>query len=210
MKVTLKEKAYQKIKKAILEGRFKPGDFLSERMLVEQLEISRTPIRSALERLEAEGFIKQSPKQGIVVEIISLDKAMDIYDLRVAVETHVAKSLARKKIDDENRLAVEKILMEQKMYMEKGDFDHFSDKDFEFHRKLAEIYGNREIIQILDQIREKLTLIAINVMRKQEARIQTAYEEHVRIFDFILAGKDKEAADEVREHFVRGQNILIT
>src|SRR5213080_3141617 len=67
----LKERAYAEIKQRILSGAFAPGTFLSERQLALQLQMSKTPIRAATERLEQEGFLTISPQQGIVVHDLS-------------------------------------------------------------------------------------------------------------------------------------------
>ncbi|MRH41246.1 FCD domain-containing protein [Aquibacillus halophilus] len=208
--LTLKEKAYQELKGLILTGELKAGEFLTERLLVEKLEMSRTPIRSALEKLEVEGFVRQSPKQGIMVESMSIEKAINIYDLRSALESYVVKQLAEREIDKDEKARIKQILEQQKLYMEQDDFYNFSIKDFEFHRALAEIYDNKEIIHILDQIGDKLRFIAITVMKKKKTRINIAYEEHLLIVDHIFAGNGEKAASELTEHFVKGKLILIS
>lgn len=208
--VTLKDKAYREIKTLILEGKLEPGEFLVERNLVERLQMSRTPVRSALERLEVEGMVKLSPKQGIIVERMSIEQALDIFDLRQALESHICKKLSERTLSSEESAKIQAILDEQKLHMEKEDFSEFSKMDFEFHLALAEIYDNKKVEQILHQIREKLCLIAVDVMKKRTARINVAYEEHVRIYRYMLEGKSEEASKEMVEHLEFGKNILLS
>ena len=92
----LKDRAYEQIKELILNWTFTPGTFLSERRLAAQLGMSKTPVRSALERLANEGFVTISPQQGVVVREFSVEEIVDLFDIRIALETFVVKSLANR------------------------------------------------------------------------------------------------------------------
>ena len=85
----LKERAYDEIKRMVLTGELNPGTFLAERQLAARLGMSKTPVRSALERLESEGFIRISPQQGAIIRDLSLDEITDQYEIRTALETFV-------------------------------------------------------------------------------------------------------------------------
>ncbi|MDF2963736.1 MAG: transcriptional regulator, GntR family [Paenibacillus sp.] len=208
--LSLKEKAYQEIRSLILSGNLKPGEFLTERGLVERLEMSRTPIRSALEKLEAEGFIRQSPNQGIIVEQMSINKAVDIYDLRVAVEAHVVRKLSAAQLTSEQVQWFKQNLNEQKGYMEAGDFENFTLLDSQFHKMLAKVHGNNEIISMMEQLQDKQYIIAMNVLKKDAQRIVISYKDHVRIFEAIIAKNGQEAVESITRHLEYGKQILIT
>src|ERR1700758_3146881 len=75
----------KKIREAILDGVFKPGDHLTEAELVEKFEVSRSPIREALLALEKEGTIVISPYKGAIVKPLSPEEASDIAELRLAL-----------------------------------------------------------------------------------------------------------------------------
>src|SRR5690349_3749693 len=90
----MKDIAYDNIKQLILAETFEPGAFLSERQLAARLKMSKTPIKSALERLESEGFLGISPQQGIVVQDLTLEEIADHFEVREALETYVARRLA--------------------------------------------------------------------------------------------------------------------
>ena len=84
----LKEQAYAALKERILTGAFPSGELLSERQLVAELGgMSKTPIRAALERLEADGLVRISPQQGILVREISIREIVEIFDLRLIHDT---------------------------------------------------------------------------------------------------------------------------
>lgn len=206
---SLKHKSYQELRHLILSGRLEPGQFLSERSLVERLGMSRTPIRAALERLEAEGFVKQSPNQGIIVEAFSITKAIEVYDLRMALESHFVRLLTNRGLTKEEVKILESNLEEQKLLMEEDDQELFSIKDYQFHMKLAEFYGNKEIIQTMENIYDKCNMIALNVLRKDLGRIKVAYKDHSTIFKHILSGEPEIAVAETVQHLEFGKKILI-
>ena len=89
----LKDEAYDRIKQLIQTQVFKPGTFLSERELAARLGMSKTPVRSALERLQTEGFVQIAPQQGAVVREPSLHEIVDMIDFRIALEPYVLRRL---------------------------------------------------------------------------------------------------------------------
>src|SRR5215510_9474028 len=90
----LKERAYEEIKRRLLNNDYPPRSFLAERQLAEQLGMSKTPVKAALERLEHEGFITVSPQQGIVVREMALHEIVDQYEIRTALETYIVRAVA--------------------------------------------------------------------------------------------------------------------
>src|SRR5215216_6564500 len=84
----LKDRAYERIKQRLLNNDYPPGSFLSERQLAENLGMSKTPVKGALERLEAEGLISVSPQQGIVVRELSVHEIADQYEIRAVLESY--------------------------------------------------------------------------------------------------------------------------
>src|SRR5947209_1231778 len=88
-RVLLKDRALAELKRMIRTGELSPGLFLTERQLADRLGMSKTPVRSALEQLEALGLVTVSPQQGILVREPSLPEVVDMFELRTAVEPYV-------------------------------------------------------------------------------------------------------------------------
>src|SRR5579864_6730785 len=84
--------AYNSIKEYILDGRLNENSRLTEEFLSSQLGISKSPIREALNRLEAEGLIRIEPRRGAYLQGFSIKDINQLYDLREALETHVART----------------------------------------------------------------------------------------------------------------------
>lgn len=204
----LKDRAYESLKQLILRETFQPGDFLSERQLAARLKMSKTPIKSALERLESEGFIAVSPRQGIVVQDLTLDEITDHYEVREALETYVMRRLA-------GRLSAEQIarmrenLAAQQASVEERDGSTNCQLDSEFHLLWCEFFGNREIIDAMRRLCDRIHIIITRVNSRNPSRLHEGYEEHVRIAEAVIAGNADVAARAVEEHLQSGKLRLL-
>lgn len=206
---TLKEKAYDRLRLLILNGELKPGDYLTERTLVDMLGMSRTPIRSALERLEAEGLASYSPNRGLMVTETSLQRAVDFYDIRAALESHVVRRLAQRKLSGEQIAWFEANLARQRECAAAHDYETFTRIDSEFHLQLARVYENMEIVQTMERLQDNLYRIALRVLRKDNSRIDISCRDHEEIFLHIREGRGKKAAEAMHRHLEFGKQILI-
>lgn len=88
------ELAYEQIRRAIVEGEFVPGQRLVEQKVAEQYDLSRTPVREAIRRLEAEGLVVVERNRGAVVRELSVDDVVDLYELRARLEAYAAELAA--------------------------------------------------------------------------------------------------------------------
>src|SRR5207302_4501296 len=89
----LKDRAYRELKRLIQTGVFPAGTFLSERQLADRLAMSKTPVRSAVEKLAAQGLVAVAPQQGIVVKDLAVHEMVELFEVRSAVEPYVAARL---------------------------------------------------------------------------------------------------------------------
>ncbi|MDF2923814.1 MAG: GntR family transcriptional regulator [Paenibacillaceae bacterium] len=205
----LKEKAYHELRKAILNREFRTGEFLTERTLVEKLGMSRTPIRAALERLEVEGHVSYTPNKGIFITELSIERVIHFFDFRVAVESHVVRKLAGQKLPEAEVQWFRDSLEQQRACVETNDSAQFTVHDSEFHRRLAQVYGNTEIVQTMDRLQDRLFQIGLSVLQKDPARIMTSCEDHARIFALIEAGEAEAAVGKMVDHLEFGKRILL-
>lgn len=183
-KLLLKDIAYNKIKEKILEEDFKPGRFLSERELIDILQMSKTPIKSAVDRLEAEGFLTVSSKQGIAVNDLSIDQVIDIYNLRVAIETFNCEQIY-KTITNEQLSLLKENLTETRKSVEERDVKGFAKYDHEFHQLISKIAGNKEIQKILLNYNAHLLRITLRHLKRHPERMDKFIEEHDKIYRYL-------------------------
>lgn len=205
----LKDKAYKEIKQLILDWTFKPGTFLSERQLAQRLGMSKTPVRSALERLEHEGFVTISPQQGIVVREFSLEEIVDLFDIRIALETFVVKQLSGR-LTPEFRARLEENLEDQLKTAQTVDVVAATQLDADFHILLCEALGNQEILRTMLHLRDKLYRVVYRILNHDPKRTATSYEEHRAIASAVIAGQGDHAAGLIVKHLEWGKHALIT
>src|SRR5262245_2795726 len=204
---SLKERAYAELKRRILSGELASGTFLSERQLSPQLGMSKTPVRAALERLEQEGLVTISPQQGIVVRDLSIHEIADQYEIRAALATFVLRSLAGRLTPAQGeRLRAN--LEAQEANCRAYDVERGVALDTEFHTLFCEFLGNREILRVMGQLRERIQRVITKVFQINPGRIASSYEEHLAIADAVLRGDAARAVQLIEEHLDCGKQHL--
>ena len=186
---SLDEQAYQSIKDAILKGVFRPGDFLAEVRLAEDLGISKTPVRNAMARLNQEGFLESVPYKGHFVSDISIDDVREIYELRTVLETYVIRQTALK-FSPAELDAIEDIIQTADQALEKGDVDRYVRLNRKFHHSFDRKYGQQRITDVLINLDEHVQRIIFYTLRNEEYRDILAMQrkDHLSIFKAIQAG----------------------
>lgn len=204
----LKERAYTAIKGRILDGSLPPGGFLAERALALELKMSKTPVRAAIGRLEAEGFVTVSPQQGIVVREPSFREIVDHFDTRIALETYVVGQIARRGAQ-QRATEITRNLQEQRDAAEAGDVQRYVALDSEFHLLLASQLGNAEIRQLLARQFEKLARTVHRVFSHDPSRLAASTAEHEELWEKIQAREGDAAEELVRRHLEFGKSYLV-
>ncbi len=208
-KSLLKQQAYVQLKELIQNVTFGPGDFLSERQLALRLGMSKTPVKAALERLEAEGFIAVSPQQGIVVRDLSVHEVADQFEIRVALETFVARSLAGRINADQTKQLREN-LKAQKAAVEKHNVARCVELDTDFHMLLCRFHSNLEILRVMSQLRDRIHRAISRVLVQSDERLNNSYSEHFAIVDALVANDPDLAARRIEEHLDYGKEFLLS
>ena len=205
----LKDQAYAAIKGHILRSDLGSGAFLAERQLAAQLQMSKTPIRAALERLEAEGFVTISPQQGIIVRDFTIHEIADQYETRVALETYVLRAVSGKLTSDQIA-RLQSNLAEQDALRGSRDFDQCVVLDAAFHMLFCEFLGNAEILRIMGQLREKIQRVITRVFHTNSQRFVGSVEEHRAIAEAVIGGDGGTAAKLIELHLEYGKQSLLS
>lgn len=207
---TLKERAYAALRERILSEAFPSGSLLSERQLVAELGgMSKTPIRAALERLEADGLVRISPQQGILVREVSIREVVEIFDLRLALEAFVVERLAGRLAPAQLAL-IEANLASAAAAVQAGDEVAYARLDAAFHLLLCELHDNREIVAVMARNADRLARVIARVMRRDPARLAASHADHAAIVAAIAQGDSALAAQRVRDHLQYGRLALIS
>lgn len=199
----LSQKVYRELKTEIIKGSLKPGTKLSEGKIAKQMEVSRTPIREALRELAAEGFVKISPNQGVVVSNASVEDVQEVLQIRGVLEGLAAR-LATKTINEEEIKELEKYQKRMEHYTNKDDVLAFSEMDAEFHELILNICGNNRLIQIRKNLSDQAHRYRIRSL-SVPGRLKYSLKEHQEVVE-ALKRKDAEQADRLSQKHI--ENVL--
>lgn len=205
----LKDAAYEKIKHRLLNDDYPPGSFLSERQLADSLGMSKTPVKAALERLEAEGYIAVSPQQGIVVREMSVHEIADQYEIRAALESYTVRTVAGR-LTPAQVAKVRANLRAQAKLRGTNEVAAGVELDAAFHTQFVEFLGNREIQRVVGQLREKMQRVVTQVFRLCPGRIEASYDEHVAIAAAVIDGNGALAGDLIVRHLELGKRLILS
>ena len=186
--------AYNSIKEYILDGRLDESSRLTEEFLSTQLGISKSPIREALNRLEAEGLLHIEPRKGAYLRRLAAEDVSDLYDLREALETCVVRTA---KLTPELFTGLRQSLQGQRAFLKANDRAHYIAEDVHFHSELARATGNTQLCAILESIQNQIWLARRNTY---DLSSQTAPDDHEAIVKALEAGDCRRAESAMRDH----------
>ncbi|MGB4440240.1 MAG: GntR family transcriptional regulator [Sedimentibacter sp.] len=189
----LKDKAYELIKERLLSGKIKPGERIREDLLAEEISMSRTPVREAINQLSAEGFVCQVARKGIFATEISREELKDIIEIRVLLETYAAK-VCCSKITESQINELEDIFNKLKNALLNQDKEKYGMFDGLFHKKIGKFTGNKKLSTVINDIEDSV----IFCRRMDVYNIRHKYTEEDSIKqheDILLAIKNRNEED---------------
>ncbi|WP_328914844.1 MULTISPECIES: GntR family transcriptional regulator [unclassified Streptomyces] len=193
------ERVYLHVKSGVLDRSYEGGTLLTEGDLADAVGVSRTPVREALLRLEAEGLLKLYPKKGALVLPVSAQEIADVVETRLLVERYaVAKVVGAAPAELITRL--EDSLAEQRGHAEAGDLAAFAVADRCFHAEIVRAAGNRILAQLYDQLRDRQLRMGVATMHAVPSRVAKNISEHAEILEALRGGSADTAARLVDRH----------
>lgn len=195
--------AYNSIKEYILDGRLDDNSRLTEEFLSTQLGISKSPIREALNRLETEGLIRIEPRKGAYLRRLSHEEISDLYELREALETHVARTA---KLTPALVAELHQSLKRQRAFLRANDRAHYIEEDVRFHAELARATNNAHLCSVLENIQHQIWLSRRN---SYDLSSSTAPDFHEAIVEALEAGDRLGAEQAMRDHIQKVRQRLL-
>ncbi|MEK8086703.1 GntR family transcriptional regulator [Aquabacterium sp. A3] len=194
---TLAERVYAQIKQLIFDFQLLPGERFSESDLANRVQVSRTPLRQALQRLQREGFLLVFPKSGWQVAPLDFDTFDQLYDLRVLLEAHAVARLC----EMEQRPGLQDLADTWLVpaHERQTAFVAVDRLDEAFHTALVRATGNQEMVRVHEDITERIRIIRRLDFTKV-ARVEATYDEHARILRAITRRRTDEAQRLLRAH----------
>lgn len=204
--VSLADQVFEKLEGDIIAGVYPRGEILTELKLVEQLGVSRTPIREALRRLEQERLIAESGK-GSAVLGITVEDLIDIMEIRQRIEG-LAVYHAVKNMTQEDLEQLRSISELQDFFFLKRDLEHLREMDDKFHNTIYVLSGRSVLRDTLQPLHRKTQRY-----RKQsisdDMRLEASISEHKAIFTAIEARDADKAAQLMTIHISNAKAYMV-
>lgn len=191
---TLSNKAYEQIKERIID--LDPGSFLSVRKCASELNLSYTPTREALLRLNKEGMLDLIPNVGFFVQRVDMQMIHNIYQCRECVEQY-ALPIAVRKLNQEDIIYLKECIKDQKIAVENSDFKKFTEVDELLHCCLIDKLNNKPLTEFYQSIRGQYRIGSKNMV---ESYSKKPIEEHEEFMELIENEKYDEAVTSLLEH----------
>lgn len=194
---SLADQVFEKLENDIILGVYPRGEVLTELKLVEQLGVSRTPIREALRRLEQERLISDTGKGSVVLGITEED-LLDIMNIREHIEA-LAGYYATLNATEEDRRKLQHLVDLQDFYFSKWDVDHLRQMDDAFHDTICFMSNHTVITDTLVPLHRKTRRYRRQAMQDKE-RAQQSLSEHHAVCDAICSGDAELARTLLAKH----------
>lgn len=192
------ELVYQKMREAIEQGALKPGQRIMEIEVAEWLNVSRTPVREALRRLESDGMLTVEPRTGLVVASLSRQAMLELYAMREVLEGTAARLCARHASDVEI-MELEELLEREKRLQ--GRFEELARHNRSFHEAVHRGAHNRYLEKSLSAVNDSMWLLGKSQMLLPH-RASAALTEHGNLLAAIRK-RDPDAAEEAARRHIR-------
>jgi DNA-binding GntR family transcriptional regulator len=195
---TSAERAYQALRAMAVRFEFKPGERLNEVEIARRLDMSRAPLREAMNRLVTEGLLTVVPNQGFSCRRLSATEIASLYEVRADLEAAGARAAALRA----NRGALEEL----DAYWSKvaatqatTAIETLVARDEEFHLRLAALSGNPERVRMLENINARIHFVR-RINLETPARLKESFAEHAAVLVRLLQGDGDGAAELLRSH----------
>ncbi|HSB86079.1 MAG TPA: GntR family transcriptional regulator [Ilumatobacteraceae bacterium] len=192
----LRRAVYEEVQRRIVDGRLQQGERIFEDQLAHELEVSRNPVREALQALESEGFVELEPRRGARVAVISTDRANDLFELREALEGMVARLAAQRRSDHQLH-ELQRVAALGAATAGTGDVASLPALNTEFHRLLCKAANNA---MLADSVERLSQLIQWVYTKRVTQRGTKSWTEHQQIVDAIAEGDANRAFAEACAH----------
>ena len=203
--VSVKQAAYDGFQQALLTGRLRPGQVVSQREMTSMLGVSVGALRELLPRLEAEGLLTVMPQRGIQITAINLPMIRDAFQLRAAYEREAVISAVRRMPDEvltAQRALHLDIMQRIKSEATAAVLSEGQNIDSGFHKLLVEATQNDLLIHAYNVNTIRIRLINLDRILLNSEVLPAAFTDHLAVIDAIL-GRDIGRSIEAMDHHIR-------
>ncbi|WP_306142763.1 GntR family transcriptional regulator [Roseibium sp. MMSF_3412] len=203
------DRVYETLRDMAINFDFKPGERINESALTTKLGASRTPLREALNRLVAEGFLTLAKGQGFFCRPLEPAKVLELYQARCAIETEGIIRGIENASDAEIQALCDYLDEFEKTYFTSTDLTEVLQQDEEFHLRLAALSGNGELVRLLSNLNERIRYVRLINFRQIREQMEDGAQEdpslpaHRKIVDAVKNRDTDTAVTALRSHIER-------
>lgn len=200
----LADEVYNQLIEAILTGDIGPDDRLVQERLAAEMEISRTPVREALLRLEQEGVLVTSSRGGFVLYRMSEGEIRELYQARAAVESQAARILASQ--NDGLKNSELRATVEKEENISTPSVQAYFDANRNIHRRFVELVNNRYLLEMFDNIWNRGTAFQL-FAAIEKVDLSKSLGDHMALVDAIETGDKGAALEAFIDHIQDGFDL---
>ena len=198
---------FETLKQAIVLGEISPGKRLVESRIADLLDISRTPVREAIHKLEREGFVARRPRGGFVVRGLEREDIEETFGIRAVLESYAARLAALNHRPEELRTLENKI-DEYQLCMDRGQMDELPRINTEFHDVLYALSRSPRLIKMINDLKDQIFRFR-QIILKRERFARTSNQDHRQMLTYIRR-RDADMVEQlVRAHMRRGLEAVL-
>lgn len=197
----LRQAVHDEVRREIIAGRYQPGERLYEDQIASELNVSRNPVREALQALAVDGFVELEPRRGARVARLSRRKAEDLFDVRESLEGLVARLAARRRTEEQLR-QIERHVGAGLSAVARLELTTLPELNTSFHQLLCEAADNPILSAELARLSHLIEWVySVRIFQ----RSSNSWAEHESIADAIAAQDEEKAFELACEHIARAR-----
>ena len=194
---------FEALKNDIINGNIRFGEKINENEYSIRYNISRTPLREALSKLEMMGIIERVPFKGVFLKKFNLEKVKEIYEIRLELEYIIYKEI-KEIMTDKHIKKVEKIVAKGQKYNNSNNLAKFSETLEEFDNYLYSLSKKELSLKILSELS-----FYMNIFKKTNPNMQETVDEHEKIIEALKEKDDEKIYKALEEHLYNAANYVV-
>jgi DNA-binding GntR family transcriptional regulator len=204
----LADEVHRQILMAISGGGIAPSERIVQEELAETLQISRTPVREALLRLEQEGILVTSGRGGFMLRQISPQEVRDIYEARFAIEGDSARVLSERQDERTFQNIAEVIRLEEQQGHVSTPSEYY-EANKAIHRSFVVNAGNKYLLEMFDLMWNRSVSFHLFITTMDNSALTASLRSHLDLLDMIRTKSPDEAAASMRRHIADGLDLQL-
>lgn len=199
-RLSIAEQVYEHLRTSIVSGELEQGSRVVEAQIAKNLQISRAPVREAVNRLLQDGLLESKTHFGTSVVRMTMSKIRSLYELRAAIEGLAIREVTRNR-KDLDLSPLEACIGSMKRLARKKELNKFVDAELEFHRILCQLSGNPYVVKVSDMLNAQIKM-ALTIDNSYYENLADAANEHEPVLEAIKKGDANKARALIEAHIL--------